>query len=310
MKKYPVWFDCDTGTDDAVALMLAHGLEEIDLLGISGVCGNTCLDNVCRNNLCMNGLMGSHYPVYRGAARPMLMPIDFAAAFHGANGLGNVELPLPEDAALCANPAWDALYECAKAHPHELRLIATGPLTNVATAFVKYPDLPSLLHTVLIMGGAASFGNVTPSAEFNIHADPHAAAIVMKSGVPIVLCALDVTLQAYLTADDLDDFAALGNPAGQFVHDCLQCALKSLTAMGLPGVAMHDSCPVMYLVHPELFEAEEAGVVVETCGNLTIGKTVTDLFSDKQFLFKNAVMPLRLDREAFIRILKSVIGEI
>ena len=310
MLKIPVWLDCDTGTDDAVAILLLHALEETEILGMSTVCGNTALNNTFYNTHRLNGLMGTAYPVYAGAECPQIVPLDTAAAFHGKNGLGEVELPIPTDAVFHTEKAWDALYACAKAHPGELRLIATGPLTNVAAAFLKYPDLPELLHSLLIMGGAASFGNVTPAAEFNIAADPHAASMVFRSGMKIVMCGLDVTLQAYLTAEDLDDFYAMGTPAGRFVHDCLQMGLKKLTALGQPGVAMHDSCPVMYLVHPELFEAEEAGVVVETRGTITNGKTVTDLFSDKQFPFKNAIVPLKLDRDQFISILKERISTI
>ena len=310
MTKVPVWLDCDTGTDDSVAIMLAHALDEIEILGISTVCGNTTLNNAFYNTHRVCGLIGAGYPIYRGAVCPQIVPLNLASAFHGENGLGNVELPVPDGAVMHEESAWSAIYACAKEHPHELRLIATGPLTNIATAFAVYPDLPSLIHTLLIMGGAATYGNITPSAEFNIHADPHAAAMVFRSGVPIVMCGLDVTLQAYLTAEDLDEFAALGTPAGKFVHDCLQLGLKNLTAMGQPGVAMHDSCPVMYLVHPEFFEGDEAGVVVETRGTITNGKTVTDLFSDKQFPFKNAYVPLKLDREKFLAVLKDCIARI
>ena len=204
MKKFPVWLDCDVGVDDAIAIMTAHALAEIDLLAISTVSGNAPLSATFPNAHRMNGLMKTHYPIYKGADRPLLVEPQYAAAFHGENGLGDVELPLPEDAVMNDTPAWDALYDCAKQHPGELRLIAVGPLTNVAIALTKYPDLKTLLHTILIMGGAASGGNVTPAAEFNIYADPDAAQIVFKSGVPIVMCGLDVTLQAVLTPEDWD----------------------------------------------------------------------------------------------------------
>ena len=119
--------------------------------------------------------------------------------------------------------------------PGELRLIAIGPLTNIAIALTKYPELKTLLHTILIMGGAASGGNVTPAAEFNIYADPDAAQIVFKSGVPIVMRGLDVTLQAVLTPEDWDELAATGTPAGVFTKACLQKAWSCLTAHRLCG---------------------------------------------------------------------------
>ena len=307
MKKIPVWMDCDTGTDDAVAIMLAHSLAELDLLGISTVCGNTTQDHAFHNTHGLNGLMGTAYSVYRGAEKPLLKELLISTAFHGENGLGNVELPIPENAVFLQKKAWDALYACACGHPQELRLVATGPLTNVATAFLKYPDLPKLLHSLCMMGGSAGAGNITPAAEFNIFVDPQAAEIVFHSGVKLVMFGLDVTLQEMLTATDLEELRLSGSKAGAFADACLQCALQSVKRYGLNGVSMHDSCPVMYLVHPELFEGEEAGVVVETRGSITNGKTVTDLYSDKQFPFKNALVMLKVDADAFIRILKKQI---
>lgn len=306
-KRIPIWMDCDTGTDDSVAIMLAHASDELEIKGISAVCGNTVTENSFYNTLRICGLIGASYPVYRGAERPLIKELDTAAAFHGKNGIGDVILPVPEDAVIHTEKAWDALYECAAANRGELRLVATGPLTNVATAFVKYPELPSMLHSVLIMGGAASGGNVTPCAEFNIFADPDAADIVFRRVDKVYMFGLDVTLQGYFTQADLEELKATGHRCGIYTHDCLQKAMASLLGFGLPGVAMHDSCPVMYLIHPELFETEEAGVVVETRGTITNGKTVTDLFSDKQFGFRNAVVGLKLDREKFIGLLKEAI---
>lgn len=310
MNKFPVWLDCDTGVDDAIALMTLHALEEVDLLGISAVCGNALLDDTFANTHRVCGLIGADYPIYRGADKPMFGEPHISTAFHGQNGLGDVDLPIPDTAVIHDIPACDALHAAALAHPGELRLIAIGPLTNVAVALTKYPDLASLLHTILIMGGSASVGNVTPAAEFNIYVDPHAAQIVFKSGVPIVMCGLDVTLKAVLTPSDWDELAATGSKSGTFTRDCLQQPWRMLQPMGFAGVPMHDSCPVLYLVHPELFSAEEAGVYVETQGTITQGKTVTDLYSDKQFEKKNATVVLDVDRDKFINILKDCIKKL
>ena len=307
MTRIPVWMDCDTGTDDAVAIMLAHKLEEIDLLGISTVCGNTIQDNSFLNTHRINELMGTSYPVYRGAEKPLCIPLVTAEYVHGVNGLGDVELPLPKNMEVRQESAWDALYACAKEHPHELRLVPTGPLTNIAIAFTKYPDLPGLLHSITLMGGSAGPGNITPAAEFNIFADPQAADIVFRCGAPIVMCGLDVTTQAYFEMEDLNEMATIGSKAAVFVKAILMHSYKVLAKYGVKGFCMHDSCPVMYLAHPELFAGEEAGVAVETRGTITNGKTVTDLYSDKQFPFTNALVILKVDREKFIRILKSAI---
>ena len=303
-KKIPIWIDCDTGTDDTVAIMLAHALPELEIIGLSAVAGNSLLSNTFPNTRRIVHLLGASYPVYAGADRPLVREPHAAGAFHGENGLGGVELPLPAQAPL-TTPAWDALYEAAKAMPGELRLVATGPLTNVAIALTKYPDFKALLHSIALMGGAAVSGNVTPAAEFNIYDDPDAAQIVFKSGVPLVMCGLDVTMQAELRPADWDEMAAYPNRCGPLVKEMFACAWKTIRIIGLTGVAQHDSCPVMYLAHPELFEGKMAGVYVETQSELTLGKTVTDLQSDKKFDKKNALVLLKLDREAFMSILKE-----
>ena len=192
-KQIPVWIDCDTGTDDSVAIMLAHALPELSVVALSAVAGNSPLYNTFPNTRRIVHLLGADYPVYPGAERPLVREPHVAGKFHGENGLGDVELPLP-DCAPETTPAWDALYEAAKRMPGELRLVATGPLTNVAIALTKYPELKTLLHSIALMGGAAVGGNVTPAAEFNIYDDPDAAQIVFKSGVPLVMCGLDVTM--------------------------------------------------------------------------------------------------------------------
>ena len=308
--RIPVWIDCDTGVDDAVAIMLAHALEELEVVGLSASCGNQTLDKTFPNTSRIVRLIGADYPVYPGAQAPLTRPLHVASAFHGQNGLGDVELPLPEPYSPETTPAWDAILAAARRYPGELRLVVTGPLTDAAIALSAHPELKDLLHSISLMGGAAQGGNVTPAAEFNIHADPEAAQIVFSSGVPIVMCGLDVTMQADLRPADLDDFAAMGNRCGRAVHDILQCSLRSLMAFGLSGVAQHDSCPVMYLAHPELFSGEEAGVFVETQGTVTLGKTVTDLWSDKKFDRKTALVLLHLDRERFVSILKSRIASL
>ena len=309
-EKYPVWMDVDTGTDDAVALLALHALECTDIIGLSAVCGNSGLENSYRNTRSLKSLTKKDYPVYKGAAGPLTREPFYAAAVHGKNGLGDVELPMLENETVYETAAWDALYEAANRYSGKLKLIATGPLTNLAIAFTKYPSLPGLIDTILIMGGATQDGYVTPAAEFNIYADPEAAKIVFKAGTPIVLCPLDVTEKVMLTPEDMDELAGCGNDAGRFVHDMLQKPWEVHKSLEHAGVQMHDSCPVLYLAYPELFDAEEAGVVVETKGGPSLGKTVTDLYSDKQFEFKNALVVLDADAEEFIKRLKALIKAI
>lgn len=299
MNKIPIWFDTDLGVDDAVALLSIGKLPQLELLGISAVAGNAELHYTFENarNVCR--LAGLNVPVYPGAEYPLFVPLRTAPLVHGENGVGEVELS-PSEAPRETTLAWDALYKAAKAARGELQVIAVGPLTNLATALGKYPDLKTLLKRILLMGGAAQGGNVTPAAEFNIYGDPHAAQMVFKSGVPVVMCGLDVTLKAYLTPEEVDEIGSHDTPVCRFVHQSNQLALAFNERISAPGLCCHDTCPVLFLACPELFSGEEAGVYVETRGEVTLGKTVTDLWSDKQFADRHVFVVLNVDREKFI----------
>ena len=299
MNKFPVWIDCDPGVDDAAAIILAHDLKELNILGISTVAGNVPLHMTTANALKLGDLVGKAYPVYAGADRPLIRPSCDGHDFHGAEGFGTASLPVserqPEEAK-----AWDGLYATAKANPGTLELITMGPLTNIAIALETYPDLPKLVKRILMMGGSVTRGNRTPCAEYNIYADPDAAQVVFRSGIPIVMCGLEVTEQAYILPEEwamLEDSISFKS---RFFHQASKFILERNLETGHPGFCIHDAVPVYYLAHPEMFEGEEAGVFVETQSELTLGKTVTDLYSDRQFDVKNAFVPLKVDREAFL----------
>ena len=296
-KQIPIWIDCDTGTDDTVAIMLAHALPELQIVGLSAVAGNSLLCNTFPNTRRVVHLLGADYPVYPGAERPLVREPHVAGAFHGENGLGNVQLPLP-DTAPEQTPAWDALYAAAKRMPGELRLVATGPLTNVAIALTKYPDLHGLLHSIALMGGAAVGGNVTPAAEFNILVDPEAAKIVFESGVPIIMAGLDVTEKALIMPEDFERIRALGNPVSDIVAKWLEFFYIFHKSIGYEGAPMHDPCAVMVLIHPEVFTMKPMHVEIETQGEYCRGCTVGDQLglSGKA---PNAQVILDVDRKAF-----------
>lgn len=307
MKRIPIWIDCDPGTDDAAALLTAHRLPELEIVGVSAVAGNVCLEKTLRNALALREFMGADFPVYAGAAQPLMRPAQDASEYHGSEGLGPVTLPQPVKAAE-PEPMWDALYAAACRYAGELEVVTLAPLTSLATAFAKYPDLPGKLRRVSMMGGAAVGGNCTASAEFNIYADPEAAQLIFRSGVKVVLCGLDVTLKAYLTEQELETIAAAGDPAGVFLRDVSRDILWLNVAAGSGGWCLHDAVPLWHLVAPELFTAREAGVFVETQSTLTLGKTVTDLYSDFKFPQKNALVLLDLDRAAFVRRVSALFG--
>ena len=309
MAKLPIWIDCDPGVDDAAALLLAHWQEETEIVGISTVSGNAYVDQTTENALKLCDLMGASYPVYRGAEKPLLRPYHDGAEFHGKNGLGGAELPEPSRAAERL-PAWDGLYEAAKRYEGSLELVTLGPLTNIAIALGKHPDLKEKLHRIVMMGGSATRGNRTPSAEYNIYADPEAAQAVFRSGIQIVMCGLEVTEQAQLTPEEIDAVGEKDTPVTRFFHTAVQDILKKDMERGRPGWCVHDACPIAYLAHPELFSAKEAGVFVETQAELTLGKTVTDLYSDKKFGIKNALVVLEVNRPAFAQLLTTAVTHI
>lgn len=306
MSKIPVWFDCDMGVDDASALVLLCAMKELELVGLSAVAGNVELDKTFYNTRSMIEFLGMDKPVYPGADAPLMRPLRTAPNIHGNNGMGGIQIPPPLNRAE-TKPAWDAMYEVAKSMPGELTLIAVGPLTNVAMAMIKYGDFASLLKQIVIMGGSAQIGNTTPAAEFNILVDPEAASTVFQSGAPIVMLGLDVTMKANLSWEELDEIGRLSEP-GRFIRDAFQQIRPLVGRFGLPGPALHDPCAVLYVGYPELFTGEEAGVVVETKGKITLGKTVTDLYSDHQFPFKNAKVILGVDRDSFLKTVKELTG--
>lgn len=308
MSKIPVIIDCDPGCDDTLALMLAHQMEELDLQAITTVAGNAAIAHTFRNGRNVMDYVGAKVPVYQGAAKPLLRELVTAAHIHGENGMGGVELPESKQ-PMETEAAWDAMHRIALAHPGELVLIAVGPLTNVATALAKYEDLKALIKHIVIMGGAAIGGNVTPCAEFNIYDDPEAADMVFTSGIPVYMCGLDVTMEAYLTAEEIEEIAAFGSKEAKLFHGIVANARDFyLNVLHRPGMAQHDPSAVMFAAYPEIFKGEWCGVRVETKGKLTRGKTVTDLYSDKQFEEHNTFVVTEVNRPAFVAKLKELMG--
>lgn len=299
MKKIPVWIDTDTGVDDAVALLVASKLEQIELVGVSAVAGNTSLENAFRNARDVLALAGrKEVKVYAGADKPLVIDLHTAEYVHGTNGLGGAKIPL-SDAPKEKQKAWDALYEAAKAYKGELVVCPVGPLTNIAIAIAKHPDIVDMIKELNVMGGAIIGGNVTPCAEFNIYSDPHAAENVMKSGIRVNLFGLDVTHKAYLDDEDIDAIASFDNPASRLFVDSNHLLYESRAKLHWKGVCEHDSCPVIYTAYPEWFEGHKCGIYVETQGKITFGKTVSDLYTDFKFEDRHCMAFMDVDREKF-----------
>ncbi|HPF53773.1 MAG TPA: nucleoside hydrolase [Eubacteriales bacterium] len=301
-----IWIDCDVGVDDAICLMTAAAMPDFHILGVSCVAGNVELYKTYENTRRVMDFISCAAPVYKGADKPLLRELVTAPYIHGNNGIGDVVLP-ESTREHESKTAWDALYETAVSCNGSLELIAVGPLTNIAIALSKYSKLASLLKSITIMGGACSFGNRTPAAEFNFYVDPEAAQLVMKCGAPITMVGLDVTNKAELFDYEVELINRVNTPKGRFFIDSRRIAMAYLKENGHEGTELHDPCAVVCCAHPELFTMEEAGVYVETRSELTRGKSVTDVYSDFGFEHKNAKVVLDLDREAFAKIMISLL---
>ena len=267
---FPVILDCDPGHDDAIAILLAAGLPEIDLRLITTVGGNHTLANTTRNARSVLALAGiTSVPVAAGRDRPLTREPVIALDIHGASGIDGAELPEPV-APVSDRHAVDLLVEQATA---EVALVATGPLSNVADA-IRRGARPG---QVIWMGGAIGIGNVTPAAEFNAYADPEAVALVLASGIPFTIVPLELTHQALASADVLARIAALREPIGPALVGLMRFFESTYREVfGFPSPPVHDPCTIAYLARPELFGTEQLYVEVETEGRFTLGRTVVD----------------------------------
>jgi purine nucleosidase len=272
--------DTDPGIDDAVAILLALAApEELEVLGIVAVAGNLPLALTERNARQTCELAGRpDLSVYAGCARPLLRPLATASGIHGDALRDRLQLPEPA-MPLQERHGVDFLIEALRAaEAGTITLCALGPLTDIAMALVKAPDTAARIGELVVMGGAGfELGNVTPAAEFNIHADPHAAEIALASSIPITMIPLDVTHQVLSTPPRLAALRALGNRTGPAVAELLADFEEARTArFGSRGRALHDPCVVAYLLCPALFAGREVNVAVETASPLTLGMTVVD----------------------------------
>lgn len=304
-KKTPVIIDCDPGCDDAVALLLAFRCPELDIRGITTVSGNVSLDKTTYNALRLAELIGADVPVHVGADRPLLREPTYAPHVHGEDGLQGADLPAPKKKT-SGKHAWDAIYEEAAAQDGKLQLIAVGPFTNLAIALRKYGDLREKISRIVIMGGAGQGGNVTPAAEFNVYVDPEAASMVFRSGIPLCVCGLDVTLKSYLTAGEIAEIEAMGTPAAKLFAKLTGTNCEKVFCR--EGAPLHDPAAVLFAAYPELFTVRRCWMAVETAGTITRGKTVTDCWSDAK-KEPNVDLVLDVDRQRFAAKVKELMAK-
>lgn len=277
MEKRKIILDCDPGHDDAIAMMMAAKHPAIDLLGITIVAGNQTLDKTLVNGLNVCQKLGIDAPVYRGMPRPIMREQIVAANIHGETGLdGPVFEPLtrkPEE-----KNAVQFIIDTLMAGDGDITLVPVGPLTNIAVAMRMEPGILGKIREIVLMGGAYGTGNFTPSAEFNIYADPEAARVVFTSGVPIAMMGLDLTNQTACTQDVIRRMKAVGNVAGDLFSDIMNFTFKTQhEAYGLAGGPVHDATCIGYLIKPECITTKDMYVEIDVNENgPCYGRTVCD----------------------------------
>lgn len=272
----PIIIDCDPGVDDAIALLLAFGLD-MPIAGITTVAGNVPLSLTYPNARKICALANRpDVPVFAGCPRPLLRPLATAEEVHGVTGLQGADLPALPPAPASPHSV-DFLIQHLVSAPEPIRIAALGPLTNIAVALIKCPQIAEKIEQLVIMGGAMGQGNITPSAEFNMYVDPHAAHVVLGANIPTTLITLDVTHQVLTTPERLAAIRAVGNPVSDAAAGMLSFyGQHDLARYGLPGAPLHDPCVLAYLQTPDLFTPKRVDVAVETTGDYTLGRTVVD----------------------------------
>ncbi len=307
-----VILDGDPGLDDAVAWLLALASPEVEVLGVTATHGNVGLPLTVHNagvTLALAGVSGMDVPYFAGAQGPLVRDLVSAAAVHGNSGLPAQGLPqparLPED-----EHAVDFIIRTIRHHPHGVTLLASGPLTNLALAFRLAPDLPELVREVVWMGGSTTGGNATPSAEFNVLADPHAAHIVFESGVALRMVGLNVTMQCIADPDRIAALRGLGNRAGAVSAELLTFYAGVYRARyGLSGGALHDPLAAAAVIRPDLLDWQDMRVDIEVQEGLNFGRTVCDLHGSTDRPI-NARVAVGVRDEAFFSLLLERVGQL
>jgi inosine-uridine nucleoside N-ribohydrolase len=300
--------DCDPGHDDAIALLLALASPEVELLGVTTVCGNQTLDKTTANALRVLEFAGrGDVPVHAGADRPLVREVRVAAHVHGESGLDGPELP-PPSTQPGAQHAVDFLADRIRAREGKVTLVPTGPLTNVALLFALHPD--AVPERIVLMGGAIGEGNITPAAEFNIWADPEAAERVFARGLDTTMVGLDVTHQALITRAHTEQLRGSGR-TGTMVAELLDFYLRFHDTMypDLDGAPMHDPVALAGVVRPELLATKEAAIHVDCSSEQGRGRTNVD-WRGREGYAPNARVAVDVDAQGFVELLLERIASL
>lgn len=303
MNKRPIILDGDPGHDDAIAWMLAKSSPELEILAVTCVCGNQTVEKVSYNARRVCTLLGINAPIAKGKRSPLIAQEMNAPSVHGESGLDGPPLPEPT-MELSELSSVNLMAKTLRESSRKVTIVATGPLTNVASLLLAHPELKEKIEAISFMGGGIRFGNWTPAAEFNILVDPEAAKIVMESGLPLIMSGLDVTEQALMLPEDFARVREVGGQVSQIVADWLEFFYSFHQKLGYEGAPMHDPCAVAVLIRPELFETKELCVEVETCGEYCRGTTVGHNRKPP-----NVRVSMGLNRQAFADLLVEAVSK-
>ncbi len=277
--KRPFIIDCDTGTDDAVAIIAALGCEEMELVGITSVNGNVAEQYTSRNNLDLIQYLGRTIPVARGAWLPLAgnRNSNTDPKIHGKTGLGNIELPHFRDAEFDTRIAAQFIYEEAVKRNGEMELLVTGPMTNIAVSLIEHPELPEYIRHIYFMGGSVTGGNVSSTAEFNIWADPEAVHVVMQSGIPLTMVGLNVSNIAVMREEEEMKIRSFHTKEAELAADLI-VYMMGRTKFGDYSARMHDPLALAAAFYPDCMHYESFFTDAECTGTYTRGHTAVDIF--------------------------------
>ncbi|AOH53061.1 nucleoside hydrolase [Peribacillus muralis] len=303
-------FDVDTGIDDALAMAYALHSPELEILGFTTCFGNVAVEDATRNTLAVLEKLDRHIPVFSGAGQTLNRgeKKKYPKHVHGEDGLGNtLDFEWAPTLQASQGHAVDFIIEQVKSRPDEITIIAVGPLTNIALAIKKDPEIMSLVKEVIIMGGAVKVpGNVNPYAEANIISDPDAADLVLSSGVPVTLVGLDVTMQTCLPKSKLDEWSATGKESAQFLAEMTNYYMKAYDSShpGLGGCALHDPLAVGVAIDSDFVSTESMNIKVVTEGEET-GRTIGQPDSESRIRVCTDVDAARFVKHFLERVIRS-----
>lgn len=316
MRKIPLIIDTDPGIDDALAIIMLAGSDKVDIKAITTTHGNVGLEGTSKNALALKDFLGIDCVVSKGAAKPMIVPLKNASEVHGANGLAGYELPAPTS-EFSPLPAWDVMYNLAKEQGGEMTVLVLGPMTNLAIAVLKYPDLKNYIKRVYMMGGSRSWGNHSPNAEFNIWGDPHACQVVLNSGIPITMRDLYFGHDHEISGAQLKAMYSKAKKLKPmmdafFSHD-MKWIKREEERVGHPidvdnwGFAIFDAtAAAALLLDGESLETEDYFVMCETQSTLNEGQTVFDykgIYGKKP----NVQLAVKMDMDSYIKLLTDAL---